>query len=123
MTDPGIKEKLTAAIDIVLQEGISKEPGATRFLAERILVLVADFTRKEMLAAGAQVAGVEKSETQIKMVVAHDDKVVSIEFGQPTAWISMPTAQALQFAFSVLEHCGVKIEHKIQQDPAPGAPI
>jgi len=33
MIDRGIKERLTAAIDIVLQEDISKEPGARRFLA------------------------------------------------------------------------------------------
>jgi len=31
MSDTKIKERLTAAIDIVLQEGISKEPIASRF--------------------------------------------------------------------------------------------
>jgi len=122
--DPGIKERLAAAIEIVLQEGISREPGAARFLAERIIMLVAEFTRKEMLAAGAQVAENPAAvpEAQVKMMISHDENAISIEFGRSTAWISMPKSQALQFGFSVLEHCGVKIEHQIQQNPAPEEP-
>lgn len=63
---------------------------------------------------------VVKDEAELKLLIGHDDKLVRIEFGKPIAWIAMPKAQALEFAFSVLSHCGVQIEHKVQQDPAPG---
>lgn len=52
------------------------------------------------------------------MMISHNDKLVRFDFGTPTAWIAMPKAQALTFAFTILEHCGVKIEQQIQQDPA-----
>lgn len=65
---------------------------------------------------------------QLKMLVSSDGESVRLEFGDAAKWdeghilVTMPKPQALTFAFSVLEHCGVKIEHKLQQDPAPGEP-
>jgi len=64
----------------------------------------------------------EHDEGELKMMISHDDKLVRFDFGTPTAWIAMPKPQALTFAFTILEHCGVKIEHQIQQDPAKGEP-
>jgi hypothetical protein len=61
-------------------------------------------------------------EGQIKTLVSSDGTNVRVDFGKPIAWFAMPKPQALVFAFAVLEHCGIKIEHKIQQDPAPGPP-
>jgi len=126
MIDRGIKERLTAAIDIVLQEDISKEPGARRFLAERIVLLISDFVKENAPGATGNFPDGKSEATdegQVKMLISHDDKLVRVEFGKPVAWFAMPKSQALTFGFSLLEHCGVKIEHKIQQDPAPGEPI
>lgn len=56
---------------------------------------------------------------EYRMQVSHDDRNVRIDFGDPVAWISMPKAQAITFAFAVLDHCGVKIE--MQPVPPPEA--
>lgn len=56
----------------------------------------------------------------IQMKIMHDEKIVRVEFERLTKWFAMPTPQALQFAFAMLEHCGVKIEYK---PAAPGNPV
>ena len=58
------------------------------------------------------------SEHVIKASIRSNENFVRIEFANPIAWFEMPKPQALTFAFTILEHCGVKIEHQIQQDPA-----
>lgn len=60
----------------------------------------------------------EHDEGELKMRISHDEQRVRIDFGKATAWFSMPKANALTFAFAVLDHCGVKIE--MQQ--VPGTP-
>lgn len=62
----------------------------------------------------------ENDEGQIKMLISSSEKHIRIDFGKPVAWFAMEKSQALTFAFNVLSHCGVKIEHQIQQDPAKG---
>ncbi len=120
-----VKEKLTAAIEIVVKEGISKEPGAARFLAERIVLLISNFVKQVAPGATGEFPDGKldaSDEGGIKMLISENAGNVRIDFGQPLAWFAMPKPQALTFAFTVLERCRVKIEHKIQQDPAPGEP-
>jgi hypothetical protein len=53
----------------------------------------------------------------VKLLVSSDEKNVRIEFGTPVAWFALPKSEALTFAFTLLEHCGVKIEFQ-QGNPA-----
>jgi len=118
-----VKEKLTKAIEIIVQKGISKEPGAARFMAERIVLLIADFVKQITPGAtGAFPEGKldEHDQGQLRMLVSHDEKNVRLDFGKSVAWIAMPTNEALTIAFAILEHCGVVIEHKVMQNPAKG---
>jgi hypothetical protein len=57
-----------------------------------------------------------------KVSIRSDEQFVQISFADALAWFQMLKPQALTFAFAILEHCGVQIEHKIQQDPAKGEP-
>lgn len=50
------------------------------------------------------------AEGELKMQLSHDEQNVRLDFGKPAAWIAMPRAQALTFAFAILDHCGVKVE-------------
>jgi len=113
MSDTKIKERLTAAIDIVLQEGISKEPIASRFLAERIVLLISNFVKENAPGATGNFPDGQSEATdqgEVKMLVSHDDNLVRIELGKPVAWFAMPKSQALTFAFVILNHCGVEIQ-------------
>ena len=65
----------------------------------------------------------ENDEGELKLMISHDEQNLRLDFGKPIAWCAMPKAQALQFAFAILEHCGVKIEHHAQQDPPKGQPV
>src|SRR6267142_5374638 len=104
-----VKEKLTAAIEIIVQEGISKEPGAARFMAERIVVLIADFVKSVAPGpTGEFPEGKlnERDEGQLKMLISANEKMIQIDFGKPIAWFAMPKPEALTFAFNVLEKIG-----------------
>jgi hypothetical protein len=61
-------------------------------------------------------------EGRAKVMISHDENLVRLDFGKPLAWLAMPKSQALQFVFVILEHCGVQIEHKVQQPPQTGQP-
>ena len=54
------------------------------------------------------------------MVVSHNEQKVRIDFGTPIAWFEIPKNDALQLAFTILEHCGAKMEIEFRQNP--GAP-
>lgn len=60
----------------------------------------------------------DTDEGEVKMRISHNDQLVRIDFGKATAWFAMPKSQALTFAFTILDHCGVKIE----MQPVPGTP-
>jgi len=49
-------------------------------------------------------------EGELKLMISHDEQNLVLDFGKPIAWCAMPKAQALQFAFAILTHCGVTIE-------------
>jgi hypothetical protein len=59
---------------------------------------------------------------EVKLLVSNNDTQVRLDFGTPVAWFAMPKPDALTFAFTILQHCGVTIQHQIQQDLAPGPP-
>jgi hypothetical protein len=61
----------------------------------------------------------EHDEGELKLMISHNEELLTIDFGKPVAWIAMPKAQALQFAFAILTHCGVQIE---QHDLTKGKP-
>jgi len=56
---------------------------------------------------------------ELQMKITSDEKSVRFDFGKPVAWIAMPKPQALTFAFTVLNHCGVEIQ---QHDLTKGKP-
>jgi len=119
-----IKEKLTAEIERIIDnhtDGLGNRP-----MAEAIVVLLTDFVKQNAPGPTGEFpdgkVDANDDEGGTKMLISENAGNVRIDFGQPLAWFAMPKPQALTFAFTVLERCGIKIEHKIQQDPAPGAP-
>lgn len=118
-----IKEKLTSQIEQKIEEffksiSIPAEIAATpkfvtaRSLAESIVVLIADFVKAAQPGPTGEFPQGKLNPTdegELKMAISHDEKLVRIDFGKPTAWFAMPKSQALTFAFAVLDHCGVQI--------------
>jgi hypothetical protein len=43
-------------------------------------------------------------EGELRVKVSHEDGVVRIDFGAPTAWIGLPPDHALAFAAVVVKH-------------------
>lgn len=150
----GVKQQLLDAIAHEL-EPCATDRAQARSLAEKVIVVVANFVEWVQAKMSAEAAKLQLTGTQptvigesdrkffeqlgtgteadpyryepihageLKMQVTHDGEFVRLDFGKPAAWIAMPKAQALTFAFTVLEHCGVNVE--MQQIPGtPKSPV
>lgn len=60
----------------------------------------------------------ELPEDQLKLMISETSEgAIRFDFGRSIAWFAITKAEALKFAMTILERCGVKIEQRVEQLP------
>jgi hypothetical protein len=50
------------------------------------------------------------SSGELKMFISSNEQAVRIDFGVPVGWIGLEKSRGIQFAITILEHCGAQFE-------------
>jgi hypothetical protein len=83
------------------------------------MIAVANDVFKEIVL-GAFGEPTPDDERQVAMMITSNELNIRIDFGAKLKWLAMPKPEAINFAITVLQHCGVPVAVNVVA--APGVP-